>query len=31
MSEQSVYSLVTRNIELEVLPAAKAYGLGVIP
>jgi aryl-alcohol dehydrogenase-like predicted oxidoreductase len=31
VSEQSVYNLVTRNIELEVLPAAKAYGAGVIP
>lgn len=28
--EQSKYSLVTRAIELEVLPAARAYGLGVI-
>jgi aryl-alcohol dehydrogenase-like predicted oxidoreductase len=31
VSEQSVYNLVTRTIELEVLPAARAYGVGVIP
>jgi aryl-alcohol dehydrogenase-like predicted oxidoreductase len=31
VAEQSKYSLMTRNIELEVLPAAEAYGLGVIP
>jgi aryl-alcohol dehydrogenase-like predicted oxidoreductase len=31
VSEQSVYNLVTRNIELEVLPAARSYGVGVIP
>ncbi len=31
VSEQSKYSLVTRSIELEVLPACKYYGLGVIP
>ncbi len=31
VSEQSFYNLVTRWIELEVLPAAKAYGVGVIP
>ena len=30
-SEQSFYNLATRAIELEVLPAAKHYGLGVIP
>ncbi|HWG03256.1 MAG TPA: aldo/keto reductase [Trebonia sp.] len=30
-SEQSLYNLVTRAIELEVLPAARAYGVGVIP
>jgi aryl-alcohol dehydrogenase-like predicted oxidoreductase len=29
--EQSKYSLLTRTIELEVLPACKHYGLGVIP
>jgi aryl-alcohol dehydrogenase-like predicted oxidoreductase len=31
VSEQSLYNLLTRDIELEVLPAARAYGLGVIP
>jgi aryl-alcohol dehydrogenase-like predicted oxidoreductase len=31
VSEQSIYHLNTRNIELEVLPACRAYGLGVIP
>ena len=31
VSEQSKYSLLTRDIELEVLPAAQAYGVGVIP
>ncbi|MGD7788509.1 aldo/keto reductase [Propionibacteriaceae bacterium Y1700] len=30
ISEQSKYSLITRDIELEVLPAAQAYGIGVI-
>ena len=30
VSEQSIYNLVTRDIELEVLPAATAYGLGVL-
>jgi aryl-alcohol dehydrogenase-like predicted oxidoreductase len=30
-SEQSLYNLITRDIELEVLPAARAYGVGVIP
>jgi aryl-alcohol dehydrogenase-like predicted oxidoreductase len=30
VSEQSKYSLVTRSIELEVVPACRAYGLGVI-
>jgi aryl-alcohol dehydrogenase-like predicted oxidoreductase len=29
--EQSKYSLIARTVELEVLPACKAYGLGVIP
>ncbi len=29
--EQSKYSLVTRHIEMEVLPACKHYGMGVIP
>jgi aryl-alcohol dehydrogenase-like predicted oxidoreductase len=31
VSEQSLYNLMTRNIELEVLPAAIGYGVGVIP
>ena len=31
VSEQSLYNLVSRTIELEVLPAAKAYGVGLIP
>lgn len=31
VSEQSIYSLLNRNIELEVIPAAQQYGLGVIP
>jgi aryl-alcohol dehydrogenase-like predicted oxidoreductase len=31
VSEQSKYSLITRNIELEVLPACQHWGMGVIP
>lgn len=31
VSEQSLYNLDARTVELEVLPAAQAYGLGVIP
>ncbi len=31
VSEQSRYNLTTRTVELEVLPACQAYGLGVIP
>jgi aryl-alcohol dehydrogenase-like predicted oxidoreductase len=31
VSEQSLYNLVTRWVELEVLPAARAYGVGLIP
>jgi aryl-alcohol dehydrogenase-like predicted oxidoreductase len=31
VSEQSLYNLKDRIVELEVLPACKAYGLGVIP
>lgn len=31
VSEQSLYNLNARTIELEVLPACQAYGLGVIP
>jgi aryl-alcohol dehydrogenase-like predicted oxidoreductase len=30
-SEQSLYNLVERTIELEVAPACEAYGLGIIP
>lgn len=31
VSEQSLYNLTERSIELEVLPASREYGLGVIP
>jgi aryl-alcohol dehydrogenase-like predicted oxidoreductase len=31
VSEQSLYHLGARTIELEVLPACRAYGVGVIP
>ncbi len=31
VSEQSKYSLLERTVELEVLPACRQYGLGVIP
>jgi aryl-alcohol dehydrogenase-like predicted oxidoreductase len=31
VSEQSIYNLLVRNVEAEVLPAAEDYGLGVIP
>ena len=31
VSEQSKYSLLQREIEMEVGPAAEAYGVGVIP
>ncbi|HYN75771.1 MAG TPA: aldo/keto reductase [Candidatus Limnocylindria bacterium] len=31
VSEQSIYNLLTRDIEREVVPAAEAYGLGIIP
>jgi len=31
VSEQSKYSLVTRSIELEVIPACRAYGLALLP
>jgi len=31
VSEQSLYNLKDRMVELEVLPACMAYGLGVIP
>jgi len=30
-SEQSIYNLLQRTVELEVLPACTAYGLGFIP
>jgi len=31
VSEQSLYNLLVRQLELEVLPAGQSYGLGVIP
>ncbi len=31
VSEQSIYNLVVREVELEVLPAAQHLGIGVIP
>jgi aryl-alcohol dehydrogenase-like predicted oxidoreductase len=31
VSEQSHYNLARRSVELEVLPACRGYGLGVIP
>ncbi len=31
VSEQSLYNLNARMVELEVLPACQAYGLGVLP
>jgi aryl-alcohol dehydrogenase-like predicted oxidoreductase len=31
VSEQSHYNLLTRHVELEVLPAAGHYGVGIIP
>ena len=31
VSEQSIYNLLEREVELEVLPAAQHYGLGVVP
>lgn len=31
VSEQSLYNLSARTIELEVIPACKSYGLGLIP
>jgi aryl-alcohol dehydrogenase-like predicted oxidoreductase len=31
VSEQSIYNLLVRDVELEVLPACEDYGLGVIP
>ena len=31
VSEQSIYNLRNRHIELEVIPACKAFGVGLIP
>jgi aryl-alcohol dehydrogenase-like predicted oxidoreductase len=31
VSEQSLYNLMARTVELEVLPACRAYGVGVLP
>lgn len=31
VSEQAIYNLLTRHVELEVVPAAQHYGLGIIP
>src|SRR3954452_13563951 len=31
VSEQSLYNLLVRDIELEVIPAAQANGIGIIP
>ena len=31
VSEQSLYNLAARTVELEVLPACQSYGVGVIP
>ncbi|MCS6950271.1 MAG: aldo/keto reductase [Armatimonadota bacterium] len=31
ISEQSLYNLTARMIELEVIPACQAYGIGIIP
>jgi len=31
VSEQSLYNLATRTIELEVIPACREFGLGLIP
>jgi NDP-hexose C3-ketoreductase / dTDP-4-oxo-2-deoxy-alpha-D-pentos-2-ene 2,3-reductase len=31
VSEQSLYNLTERTVELEVLPAAEHYGLGILP
>ncbi|MCE9671210.1 aldo/keto reductase [Myxococcus stipitatus] len=31
VSEQSLYNLMARTVELEVLPAARHYGLGILP
>jgi aryl-alcohol dehydrogenase-like predicted oxidoreductase len=31
VSEQSLYNLLARSVELELIPAAQQYGLGLIP
>ena len=31
VSEQSIYNLLVRAVELEVIPAAESYGVGIIP
>ncbi|GLZ80649.1 oxidoreductase [Actinorhabdospora filicis] len=31
VSEQCIYNLFTRHVELEVVPAARHYGIGIIP
>ncbi len=31
VSEQSLYNLIDRTLELEVIPACQSYGLGLIP
>jgi NDP-hexose 2,3-enoyl reductase len=31
VSEQCIYNLLVRHVELEVIPAAQHYGLGIIP
>ncbi|MCV2438645.1 aldo/keto reductase [Paucibacter sp. DJ2R-2] len=31
IAEQSIYSLVNRTIELEVIPSCKHYGMGIMP
>jgi NDP-hexose C3-ketoreductase / dTDP-4-oxo-2-deoxy-alpha-D-pentos-2-ene 2,3-reductase len=31
VSEQSLYNLAQRTVELEVLPAAREYGIGLVP
>ncbi len=31
VSEQSLYNLIDRTLELEVIPACQAYGVGLIP
>ncbi len=31
VAEQCIYNLMTRHVELEVVPAAQQYGVGIIP